>query len=59
MSNIRVSINKMKEPSKSVGKILIAFYETMKGLEHEDHRGGKQATTIVMAINDIEELNLN
>jgi len=53
MSDIRFSINQLEDPAKKVGKILIEFYETMKQLETDEYRGGKQATKIVMTINDV------
>lgn len=56
MSDIRIAIAQLEEPSKSIGEILIGFYEDMKQLEKDEHRAGKQATTIVMAINDIEKI---
>lgn len=56
MSDIRIAINLSEEPSKSIGKTLIEFYESMKELEKDQVRGGKQATAIVMAMNDIEKI---
>lgn len=56
MSEIRIVIKQLEEPDKSLGEILIQFYETMKSLEPDEHRGGKQATKIVMTINDIKKL---
>lgn len=56
MSDIRQSVEALDEPAKSIGKILIEYYETMKKLERDRERGGKQATKIVMTINDIEAL---
>lgn len=56
MSDIRIGIEQLEEPSKSIGKILIEFYETMKRLENDKEAGGKQATLIVMTMNDIENL---
>jgi uncharacterized protein YoxC len=56
MSDIRQSVELIEEPDKSIGKILIEFYQTMKGLESDMHRGGKQATKIVMTINDIKDI---
>ena len=56
MSDIRIAIKQIEEPSKSIGEILIEFYETMKQLEKDEYKDGKQATKIVMAINDIEKL---
>ncbi len=55
MSNTKQTRNPLTELSKSIGKILIEFYDTMKLLEKDEHRGGKQATIIVMTINDIEK----
>lgn len=56
MSNIKLVIEKLPTPKKEIGKILIDFYETMKGLEIDKERGGKQATKIVMTISDLEKL---
>lgn len=56
MSDIRQSIKQLEEPSKIIGEILLEFYETMKALEKDKQKGGKQATKIVMTINDIENL---
>lgn len=56
MADIRIGLKGLEEPAKSIGFILIEFYETMKKLETDAHRGGKQATKIVMTISDIEEL---
>ena len=57
MSDVRIGINELSSPSKEIGIILMDFYDNMKTLETDEHRGGKQATLIVMTINDIEELN--
>lgn len=56
MGDIRIAIEQLKEPTKSISKILIEFYETMKRLETDAHKGGKQATKIVMTTSDIETL---
>ena len=56
MGDIRIAIKQMEEPKKSIAEILIEFYDTMKSLEKDEHKGGKQATKIVMTINDIENL---
>jgi hypothetical protein len=57
MSDIRIAIKQLPEPNKSIGEALIEFYETMRGLENDkEHRGGKQATKIVMTISDIKEI---
>lgn len=55
MSDIREGINGIPEPDRSIGLLLMDFYEQMKALERDPHRGGKQATAIIMAINDINE----
>lgn len=51
-----MGINQLAEPDKSIGKILIEFYETMKSLEDSKHKGGKQAVTIAMTISYIKTL---
>ena len=56
MSDIRKSITQLQEPEKTIGEMLIEFYETMKGLEKDSERGGKQATKIVMTISDLNSL---
>jgi hypothetical protein len=56
MSNIRNAVKLLKKPDSDIGEILIKFYETMKALEAHSERAGKQATKIVMTINDIKEL---
>lgn len=56
MSDIRISIEQLDEPSKSIGRTLIRFYEVMKSLEKDEPRGGLQATNIVMTISEIEKL---
>lgn len=53
MSNIKESISQLSSPEKEIGETLIEFYETMKSLEKDSERGGKQATKIVMTISDI------
>ncbi len=54
MADIREALRGINEPDKSIGLLLIEFYDRMKALERDEHRGGKQATAIVMAINDIK-----
>jgi len=56
MSDIKQAIQQLQEPDKSIGNALMEFYETMKSLEKDEHRGGKQATKIVMTINDIKSI---
>lgn len=56
MSDIRKAIKHLEEPSQSIAQILIEFYITMKKLEKDEQRGNKQATKIVMTINDIQKL---
>ena len=54
MSHIIKSISQLIEPEKSIGEILIDFYETMKSLEKYSNPGGRQATKIVMTIADLK-----
>lgn len=56
MRNIEQAIPMLTDPDKSIGLILLEFYDTMKSLQKHEHRGGLQATKIVMTINDIKEL---
>lgn len=58
MSDIRIGIAQMGEPEKGLYEALIEFYDTMKDLEKEpaEHKGGKQATKIVMTASDIEAI---
>lgn len=58
MSDIRIAIAQMQEPEKSLYEAVMEFYDTMKALEKEpvEHRGGKQATKIVMTVSDIEAI---
>lgn len=58
MSDIRIAIAQMQEPEKSLYEELMDFYDTMKALEKEpiEYRGGKQATKIVMTVNDIKAI---
>lgn len=54
MSNLTDAVKLMSEPDKSLFELLIEFYTTMKQLEHDENREGKQATKIVMTVNDIQ-----
>ncbi len=54
MADIREGLQGINELDRSIGLLLIEFYESMKRLERDEHRGGKQATAIVMAINDVK-----
>lgn len=57
MSDIRQAIEQLPDgQTKSIHKALIEFYETMKMLENDPQRGGKQATKIIMTANDIERI---
>ncbi len=56
MSHIKIAIEQLTQHDKALGEILIEFYETMKQLEKDKHKGGKQATKIVMTINDLRQL---
>lgn len=53
MSDINEGIKHLPADEKFIGEALIEFWETMKGLENDPHRGGKRATKIVMTMNDI------
>jgi len=56
MGNIHQAIENLGEPAKSISSALIEFYQTMKALETDEHRGGKQATKIIMTTRDIEDI---
>ena len=56
MSDITISLNQFEDPDKSIGLILIEFYQTMRKLETDEFRGGKQATKIVMTKSDIQKV---
>lgn len=56
MSNLTDAVKLMAEPDKSLFELLIEFYTTMKRLEYDTDREGKQANKIVMTINDIQEI---
>jgi hypothetical protein len=53
MSDIKQAIPYLTEPTKSIMETLIEFYETMKELEKDEEKGGKQATKIIMTTDDI------
>lgn len=55
MSTIETALQNSKEPTKTIGAILIEFYSTMKDLENDPERGDKQAVKIAMTISDIVE----
>lgn len=54
MADIREGLHGIPEPDRSIGFLLIDYYEQMKALEADKERGGKQATCIIMTINDIK-----
>jgi hypothetical protein len=56
MSDIRIALHQIGGIDQKIGEILIEYYDTMKALEKDKHRGGKQATKIVMTISDIKEI---
>ena len=56
MSNIRDGLLQWKDPDKSIGLLLLDFYNDMKDLEEEDQAKAKQAVRVVMAINDIKKI---
>lgn len=43
----------MTKLEKEIGLILVEFYSTMKKLETDSERGGKQATKLIMTMNDL------
>ena len=54
---MKETIIHIPEPDRTIGKMLIEFYETMKELEKDEQHGqGKQAVKIIMTINDFKEL---
>lgn len=53
MADIRIGLQGIAEPDRSIGLILDEFYRNMKALDFDPHRGGKQATLIIMTMNDI------
>jgi len=59
MSSIKAALEQADEPDKSIGKLLIEFYEHMKRLEKdpEGHGPGKQAVLIVMTIADMKKIS--
>jgi len=54
MSSLQQALQQLPEPTKEIGNMLIEFYETMKSLEKDAERGGKQATKVIMTISDFE-----
>ena len=56
MLDIKFAIKTLNEPDRLVVEALIDFYETMKSLEQDRYRSGKQATKIVMTLNDIKQI---
>lgn len=56
MSNLTDAVRLMAEPDRSLFELLVEFYTSMKRLEYDTDREGKQATKIVMTINDIQEI---
>lgn len=56
MADILIAIAQLEEPARSIGLALDEFYDRMKALEKDPARGGKQATLIVMTMNDIEHI---
>lgn len=56
MSDIKAALQQCDDKTKTVGNILIDFYERMQKLELDRERGGKQATLIIMTIKDITDI---
>ena len=54
MADVREGLQGINEPDRSIGLLLDEFYRSMKSLEKDEHRGGKQATAIIMAMCDIK-----
>lgn len=54
MADIRLGLQGIEEPDRSIGLMLLEYYESMKSLERDEHRGGKQATRTIMAMSDIK-----
>jgi hypothetical protein len=54
MSDVRIGLQGINEPDRSIGLLLEEFYRDMKDLESDTYRGGKQATRIIMGISDIK-----
>lgn len=46
----------LDEQDKGIGAMLIEFYDTMKLLEADPECSGKQATKIIMTMNDIKNI---
>ena len=56
MSSLHLALQQLPEPTKTIGNMLIEYYDTMKVLEKDAERGGKQATKVIMTISDFERL---
>ena len=49
-------VSGLPELTKKIGITLNDFYRSMKALESDGQKEGKQATLLLMSINDIEEI---
>lgn len=56
MSDIKQGLEGCDYSTKTIGNILLSYYEDMKSLETNELRGGKQATLTVMVVNDLQDL---
>ncbi len=56
MSDLLIGLCSLDDPERSLAFLLHEYYVSMKGLESDAERGGKQATRILMAVNDISDL---
>lgn len=56
MGNIKDLIPHMVGIDGEITQALIDFYEYMKELENDPERGGKQATLIVMVVEDLKDI---
>ncbi len=54
MSDLEKGLLFCSPRDRELGQILIAYYKDMKILEHDEFRGPKQVTLILMVMNDIE-----
>lgn len=56
MGNINNAIKDSSDIDSLIAKSIIDFYQSMKILELDKDKAGKQATLICMAVNDIKYL---
>lgn len=56
MSDLLIGLRSLSDPERTLAFLLHEYYVCMKELESDAERGGKQATRILMAVNDISDL---